>query len=73
MNRASPQMWFAANEGVFFLVNKDNDVGNITAVHLNQIVRLEMKKWPNGKAIVVVLHRNSSGEAETLEHLAILQ
>ncbi|MGO8795427.1 MAG: substrate-binding domain-containing protein [Candidatus Sulfotelmatobacter sp.] len=52
------------------VVNKDNDVGNITAVHLNQIVRLEMKRWPNGKAIVVVLHKNSSGEAETLEHLA---
>lgn len=52
------------------VVNKDNDVGNITAVHLNQIVRLETKKWPNGKAIVVVLHRNSNGETETLEHLA---
>lgn len=52
------------------VVNKDNDVANVTAVHLNQIVRLEMKKWPDGKPITVVLHRNSAGEAETLEHLA---
>jgi phosphate transport system substrate-binding protein len=52
------------------VVNKDNGVGNITAVHLARIFRSEAKKWPDGKAVVLVLHKNSAGETETLERLA---
>jgi ABC-type phosphate transport system substrate-binding protein len=51
------------------VVNKDNKVDNVTAVHLVKIVRSEVKKWPDGKNIVVVLHKDSEGETETLERL----
>jgi ABC-type phosphate transport system substrate-binding protein len=51
------------------VVNKDNAVENVTAVHLSRILRSEVKKWPDGKAVVLVLHRDSEGETETLERL----
>jgi ABC-type phosphate transport system substrate-binding protein len=51
------------------VVNKDNNVGNVTAVHLGKIFRSEIKKWPDGKNIVLVLHKDSEGETETLERL----
>jgi len=51
------------------VVNKDNNVGNITAAHLAKIFRSEVKKWPDGRPIILVLHRNSAGETETLQHL----
>jgi ABC-type phosphate transport system substrate-binding protein len=51
------------------VVNKENSVGNVTAVHLSRILRSEIKKWPDGKTVVLVLHRDSEGEAETLERL----
>jgi len=52
------------------VVNKDNNVGNITAVHLSKMFRSEVKKWADGKAVILVLHKNSAGETETLERLA---
>jgi ABC-type phosphate transport system substrate-binding protein len=52
------------------VVNKDNNAGNLTTVQLNRIIRFETKKWPDGRSIVVVLHRDSHGETGTLEHLA---
>ncbi len=51
------------------VVNKENGVENVTAVHLSRILRSEVKRWPDGKAVVLVLHRDSEGETETLEHL----
>ncbi len=51
------------------VVNKDNNVGNVTAVHLSRIFRSEVKKWADGKAVILVLHKDSAGETETLEHL----
>jgi ABC-type phosphate transport system substrate-binding protein len=51
------------------VVNKDNHVDNVTAVHLIKILRSEIKKWPDGKNIVLVLHRDSAGETETLQRL----
>ncbi len=51
------------------VVNKENNVGNVTAVNLGKIFRCEVKKWPDAKAITVVLHKDSGGEIETLEHL----
>ncbi len=44
-------------------------MGNVTAVHLSRILRSEVKKWPDGKTVVLVLHRDSEGETETLERL----
>ncbi|MFZ3368078.1 MAG: substrate-binding domain-containing protein [Candidatus Sulfotelmatobacter sp.] len=51
------------------VVDKDNNVGNVTSVHLSRIFRSEVKKWPDGKAIVLVLHKDSAGETETLQRL----
>ncbi|MGB6737584.1 MAG: substrate-binding domain-containing protein, partial [Candidatus Sulfotelmatobacter sp.] len=51
------------------VVNKDNNVENVTAVHLSRILRSEVKKWPDGKAVVLVLHKDSAGETETIERL----
>ena len=51
------------------VVNKDNNIGNVTSVHLSKIFRSEIKKWPDGKAVVLVLHKDSEGETETLERL----
>ncbi len=51
------------------VVNKNNNVENLTAAHLSRIFRSEVKKWPDGKAIVLVLHRSSEGETETLQGL----
>jgi ABC-type phosphate transport system substrate-binding protein len=51
------------------VVNKDNAVENLTSAHLEKIVRGEVKKWPDGKNIVLVLHNDSAGETETLERL----
>jgi ABC-type phosphate transport system substrate-binding protein len=51
------------------VVHKENAGENVTAVHLSRILRSEVKKWPDGKAVVLVLHRDSEGETETLERL----
>jgi ABC-type phosphate transport system substrate-binding protein len=51
------------------VVNKDNAVDNVTSAHLSKIVRGEVKQWPNGKNVVLVLHRDSTGEREALERL----
>ncbi len=51
------------------VVNKENAVENVTSAHLAKIVRGEIKKWPDGKNIVLILHKDSASEAETLERL----
>ncbi|HSY91450.1 MAG TPA: substrate-binding domain-containing protein [Candidatus Binatus sp.] len=51
------------------VVNKDNAVENVTSAHLAKIIRGEIKKWPDGKNIMLVLHKDSAGESETLERL----
>jgi ABC-type phosphate transport system substrate-binding protein len=51
------------------VVNKENAVDNVTAAHLAKIIRGEVKKWPDGKNIVLVLHKDSAGETETLQRL----
>jgi ABC-type phosphate transport system substrate-binding protein len=52
------------------VVNKDNNVGELTSAHLSGIFRLEVKKWRDGKDVVLVLHKNSSGEMLTLQRLS---
>src|SRR5271166_4132618 len=51
------------------VVNKDNPAGNVSAAHLAKIFHAEVKKWPDGKSVMLVLHRNSEGETETLQRL----
>jgi ABC-type phosphate transport system substrate-binding protein len=51
------------------VVNKDNNVGEVSSAHLSKILRLEIKKWHDDKDVILVLHKNSSGEMSTLERL----
>jgi ABC-type phosphate transport system substrate-binding protein len=51
------------------IVNKQNTVENVSSAHLVKMIRGEVKKWPDGKNVVLVLHRDSAGENETLERL----
>ena len=52
------------------VVNKDNNVGAVTSAHLSKIFRLEVKKWHDDKDVILVLHKNSSGETSTLQRLS---
>jgi ABC-type phosphate transport system substrate-binding protein len=54
------------------VVDKDNNVGNLTNLRLAKIFRSEIKKWPDGKDIVIILHRDAPGERLTLERLTRL-
>ncbi|MFZ0803111.1 MAG: hypothetical protein WBQ09_00735 [Terriglobales bacterium] len=51
------------------VVNKDSHFADVSAANLARICRLEARKWPDGKDVVLVLHKDSAGELETLEHL----
>jgi len=51
------------------VVNKDNGVQNVTSSHLGKIFKGEVKKWPDGRNVVLVLHSSSPDEMVTLEHL----
>jgi len=51
------------------VVNKESSVADVSSAHLAKMFLLEEKKWPDGKEIVLVLHRDSLGENLTLEHL----
>src|SRR5271163_5356737 len=51
------------------VVNKDTNVPSVTSAHLAKIFKGEVKKWPDGKNVMLVLHSSSSGELGTLEHL----
>lgn len=51
------------------VVNKGNSVGNLSSAHLVKIIHGEIKRWPDGTNIVLVLHRDSASEDETLERL----
>jgi ABC-type phosphate transport system substrate-binding protein len=51
------------------VVNKENTVENVSSAHLARIFREEVRKWPDGRNVVLVLHRDSAGEAETLQRL----
>ena len=51
------------------VVNKDVKVQNLTSAHLARIFKGEVKKWPDGRNVVLVLHRSSPDEMGTLEHL----
>jgi ABC-type phosphate transport system substrate-binding protein len=52
------------------VVNKENSVQNVTSAHLAKILRGEVKKWPDGRNVVLVLHTSSPGEMTTLQHLS---
>lgn len=51
------------------VVNKDNPVQNVTSAQLAKIFKGELKKWQDGRNVLVVLHGASPDEMVTLEHL----
>ena len=52
------------------VVNRDSNVAEVSSTHLAKILLLEDRKWPGGKEIVIVLHKESAGETLTLQHLS---
>jgi ABC-type phosphate transport system substrate-binding protein len=52
------------------VVAKDNNVGGLTSAELAKILKIESKKWPSGKDIVIVLHRNSAPESLVMQRLS---
>ena len=52
------------------VVNKDNNLGDVSSAHLAKIIRLDVKKWHDGKDVILVLHKDSAGELSTLERLS---
>jgi len=51
------------------IVNRDNNTGEIPSAHLAKIFRLEIRKWADGREVMIVLHRDLGGETLTLERL----
>ena len=51
------------------VVNKDNAVANVSSAQLVKLLRTDTKKWPDGKNVVLILHKESEGETETLQRL----
>src|ERR1700688_1750583 len=51
------------------VVNKDNKVQNVTSAHLAKIFKGEVKKWPDGRNVILVLHQALPDEISTLAHL----
>lgn len=51
------------------VVDKDNKVQNVSSAHLAKIFKGEVKKWPDGRNVVLVLHKSSSDEMTTLTRL----
>ena len=51
------------------VVDKDNRTGVVSSVYLAKLFRADVKKWTDGREVVIVLHNDSAGEAETLQRL----
>ena len=51
------------------ITDKDNKVQNVSSVQLAKIFKGEIKKWPDGRNVVVVLHTSSPDEVSTLARL----
>lgn len=51
------------------VTDKDNKVQNVSSAQLAKIFKGELKKWPDGRSVVVVLHTSSPDEVGTLARL----
>lgn len=51
------------------VTDKDNKIQNITSAQLAKIFKGDVKKWPDGRNVVVVLHSSSPDEVSTLSRL----
>ena len=51
------------------VVGKGNSVGNVSSAELSKICKGEKAAWPDGRPVVLVLHRVSEDELETLQRI----
>jgi len=51
------------------VTDKDNKIQNISSAQLARIFKGEVKKWPDGRNVIVVLHSSSPDEVATLSRL----
>jgi len=51
------------------VVNKNNKIQNVSSAHLSKMFKLETRKWPTGEDVVLVLHKSSEDEVNTLARL----
>lgn len=51
------------------VVDKENKVQNVSSAHLAKICKGEVKKWSDGRNVVLVLHKSSPDEIGTLARL----
>jgi ABC-type phosphate transport system substrate-binding protein len=54
---------------VAIVAQKESYIQNLSSTELGKILKSEIKKWPNGRDIVVVINRNSTGSMELLQRL----
>ena len=54
------------------VTQKQSSVQNLSSVELRKMFRSDMKKWPNGRDIVIVINRNSSASMEMLQRFTRL-
>jgi len=54
------------------VVPRGNVADSVTSAELGKILKTEMKKWPNGNDVVVVITRNSPLTLQVLERLGHL-
>ncbi|HKT50502.1 MAG TPA: hypothetical protein VJV96_09390 [Candidatus Angelobacter sp.] len=57
---------------IAIVAQKQNSVQNLTATELGKILKSDTRKWPNGRDIVVVINRNSTGSMELIQRLTQL-
>ncbi|MFZ1918489.1 MAG: substrate-binding domain-containing protein [Terriglobales bacterium] len=51
------------------VTDKENKIENVSSAHLAKIFKGEVKKWPDGRNLVVVMHSSSTDEIGTLSRL----
>jgi ABC-type phosphate transport system substrate-binding protein len=51
------------------VVAKDNNAASVTSVNLARMFKAETRKWPDGKSVVLILHKDSPTQMETLQRL----
>lgn len=51
------------------VTDKNSKVENVTSAHLARIFKGEVRKWPDGRNVVVVLRGAAQDEVATLAHL----
>ena len=51
------------------VVDKGNKLQNVSSAHLAKIFKGEVKKWSDGRNVVLILHKSSPDEITTLTRL----